>query len=355
MKTPPSLPPVLDPGNAFVDPKLQSDVKKATGGDPEKLRLGNAIIYMQTPKDIEECLKLTSWNIRRAKIYSGTVPYRNDLQDIVSICRDYGVDPYLGGGVFETSRDHRKHAKTMKAISKIGISTVEVSNGDDTMSEEQYSRLIRSARQEFQTLLVEVGSKESNCESYDRWRSDIQAANEGKADEIIIEGTGSGVGGIYDEEGSSKTLLVACLLSDLKNPPVQPVIEAPDYRQQKYWLGFGGMAWDTRMGNIHMNANVQFELAQHRLKCADKDVREMTSGGYGRLVKLAEALREACQSNKMRIEELLDDPRLFNLRLMDESDVERSIIAVNRIAEKNKEGSHGRSFRLIQIGGNGQD
>jgi phosphosulfolactate synthase len=131
-------------------------------------------------------------------------------------------------------------------VQKLGLGTVEVSDGSIHIDHDKKCELIQDLSKEF-TVLSEVGSKEEGILiSPGKWIKMMNAELEAGSWKVIAEARESGNVGIYRPNGTAHTVLVNKILA--KVPGDKVLWEAPKKPQQVWFLKLLGN--NVNLGNI---------------------------------------------------------------------------------------------------------
>ena len=283
MKEPSRSIPLFD-GSPFVDPDKRRSIADCVGKDPTSIKRTSVIAYGQTVRDIEGLLVSAGHGIERVKLFSDYAALRPDLPEVQQLCASHGVDFYVGGGVLE-NRTQKESLRVVEHMQSMGIDTVEVSNGDGELSMKEFEKLTAKVRGMVGTVLVEIGRKTRGDQDPDVWSDEMKMALDNGADRIVLEGSGSGLSGIYDQDGQAKTAFAALLLHRHAAAREKLVVEAPHRQQQVHWMTCGGLGWDARFGNV----------------AADREVLDLLDD---RVEQMGVKERETAQKNKKEWETL---------------------------------------------------
>ncbi len=292
---------------------MQRDVVRVTHGNPDKWKLNICIINAEPLSEIDACLKLSAWAIRYAKIFSAVVCMRADISEILSTCKQYGIIPYIGGGILERCEHDREVSRKVDALHRLGIDAVEVSNSDGAMSPDAYSAFIGKLRKDFSIVLGEVGRKTIGPQRHADWEGEMDAVLQAGADEIILEGTGSGRGGIYNNELEPRTLLVLRLLARMGDKRPDVFVEAPLYDQQRYWLSCAAIGWDTRLANIKACSGAQLLIVQERLQSISSERLAQSQQKKPLLDRILARIECAAQKANRPLDRFLNDRYLCGI------------------------------------------
>ena len=249
---PPSF---LDSKNRRGNTEDQRNVQAATGGDLSKFKLNHIMVSRETIREIDTCMKGARHGTEYMKMFSAQYHMRRpELPEFVSVCKKHDVVPYIGGGATEEAIRDGDLTSYVKDLHRLGIDTIEVSNGGGDIPACQSRHWIANLRKDFRRVLVEIGSKSSALyRTRDEWHRDLDAALDADADAVILEGTGAGNSGIYERTGGENALLVTGLMNRAGDRKDRFLVEAPIEGQRHYWMSemFG---WNVRLGNMSLDA-----------------------------------------------------------------------------------------------------
>jgi len=189
------------------------------------------------------------------KLGFGTSLVTNKLQEKIKIYQDAGIMVYLGGTLFEAFLARGQFDDYRKLLIKLGIDTVEVSDGSIDLNHDIKCELIQEMAKDFRTL-SEVGSKEAGIIIHpNRWKSMMKAELEAGSWKVIAEARESGNVGIYRPNGSAHVSLISKILEVI--PKESILWEAPQKAQQVWFINQLGS--DVNLGNIAPNEVIPLE------------------------------------------------------------------------------------------------
>ncbi len=305
------FPPFLQPKSPLVPKEMYADIEAAMGNDRTAFCKTNVLVHGASLSDIEDCLKSTWYAIDCLKITSGVVPIRNDIPEILSIAKKYGVRPYIGGLVLESAVAEKSLPALIREFHRLEIDTVEMSDSNGTTTDAAFRALYKSLQKDFDRVIVEIGSKERSDVRHEAWIRELQRALDTDSDDIVLEGGGAGDCGIYTPESQPKTLLVAELFRTAKREDSRLIIEAPDPSQQVSWLSIFG--WNTRLANVSAVTPHLTNLIQMRLRWLERNQVERTKENRKALLGFSKRIRAACERLDYDFDRLVNDPDLSNL------------------------------------------
>ncbi len=180
------------------------------------------------------------------KLGFGTSAITNRLEEKVKIYRDAGIRVYLGGTLFEAFLIRGMTDEYRKLVDKLGLDTVEISDGSMALPHEEKCKLIRLFSPDF-TTISEVGSKDAAVHLDNSvWIAQMKAELEAGAFKVIAEARESGNVGIYNNSGKAETDLIDQIAQAV---PVESIIwETPLKAQQTWFIKKFGT--NVNLGNI---------------------------------------------------------------------------------------------------------
>ena len=180
------------------------------------------------------------------KLGFGTSFVTPKLKEKIKLYQKAGIKVYLGGTLFEAFVARGRFKDYRKLVEKLGLDTVEVSDGYITMSTEEKCGFISNLAKHF-TVLSEVGSKEAGILiSPAKWVRMMRSELEAGSWKVIAEARESGNVGIYRPSGHAHTALVNRIMA--KIPAKDILWEAPQKGQQVWFIKQVGA--NVNLGNI---------------------------------------------------------------------------------------------------------
>ena len=187
------------------------------------------------------------------------------LKKKIALYRENEIEVSNGGTLLEIVYAKGKIDKFFEKAKKLGLTTIEVSNGKLNFSIEEKAKLIEKARSNGFKVYSEVGKKNPEEDEelslerrVEEARSDLKAG----ASKVILEARESGRTGIYNEAGNIKEDLVRNLVKKIGLNNI--IFEAPQKRQQ-VWLiiNFGR---EINLGNINPADVISLETLRRGLR-----------------------------------------------------------------------------------------
>ena len=108
---------------------------------------------------MDDFLSVSSTYTDLIKFGFGTSFVSKNIKEKVSLMKQVGIRPYLGGTMFELFFARNQIADYFKMVNDLGIDTIEISDGSIVLNHEEKCNLIHEYSKHY-TVLSEVGSKE---------------------------------------------------------------------------------------------------------------------------------------------------------------------------------------------------
>jgi phosphosulfolactate synthase len=180
------------------------------------------------------------------KLGYGTSQVVRGLEDKIRIYKEGGLTVYLGGTLFEAFVIRKMFDDYRRYIDKLGLDTVEVSDGSMSMDHDLKCEYIHHLAKNY-TVLSEVGSKESRVHIQPHeWISMMENELQAGAFKVIGESTESGSVGIYRPSGKAQVGLIQKILAHINREKI--IWEAPLKSQQVWFIRHFGP--NVNLGNI---------------------------------------------------------------------------------------------------------
>lgn len=262
-----TLPDFLSFENRRGNMAEKTAAQEALGGDVSKFKLNHIMVSNESIRQIDRCLKSSAHGVEYVKMASVIYTKRkHDMPRFVETCREHNTIPYVGGGATERAQDANRLFDFTLEVQSYGIDTVEASNGDGQHGACSHIEDLKRLRKDFKRLIVEIGAKSTSIyRSVEAWKRDLDVALEHEADIVILEGIGSGRGGIYDRDGDGNTALVLDLMERAGNRADRLLLEAPHVQQCRFWIQ-ELLGWRVRLGNLAMTPECLGAVDDLRLK-----------------------------------------------------------------------------------------
>lgn len=213
-------------------------------------------------REAEDLVSAGSDLIDYVKLGFGTSLVTKDLQKKIKVYKQAKIAVYLGGTLFEAFFIRDRFDAYRKYIDKLGLDTVEISDGSITMDHDVKCEYINLLSKDF-TVLSEVGSKESGILiSPGKWIEMMQKELQAGSFKVIGEARESGNVGIYRPTGKAHVALINKILSKVD---IQKIIwEAPLKSQQAWFIkNFGA---NVNLGNIPPSEIIPLETLRLGLR-----------------------------------------------------------------------------------------
>jgi len=180
------------------------------------------------------------------KLGFGTSVVSNQVPEKVRVYQDAGIKVYVGGTLFEAFIVRNMFDEYRKYIDKLGLDTIEVSDGSMLMDHDIKCEYIHTLAKDY-TVLSEVGSKESGIMiAPNRWIEMMQKELQAGSIKVIGEARESGNVGIYRPTGKAHVALINKILSKVQADKI--IWEAPLKSQQIWFIKHFGA--NVNLGNI---------------------------------------------------------------------------------------------------------
>ena len=206
-------------------------------------------------RQAEDTISASGNLIDIVKLGFGTSLIANDLETKIKLYHEHGIHVYLGGTLFEAFLVRGQLEDYKKLLDKLGLNTLEVSDGSINLNHDSKCEMIRDLSKEFR-VLSEVGSKEAGIIIHpNKWKSMMLNELEAGSWKVIAEARESGNVGIYRPNGSAHESLVGKILA--KVPADRILWEAPQKPQQVWFINLLGA--NVNLGNIAPNDVIPLE------------------------------------------------------------------------------------------------
>ena len=189
------------------------------------------------------------------KLGFGTSFVTPNLREKIQAYQQYNIPIYFGGTLFEAFVIRNQFDDFVAICKDYGLTHVEVSDGSITIPHAEKCGYIEKLTQHF-TVLSEVGSKDAAhiIPPY-KWIELMRAELESGSSYVIAEAREAGNVGIYRGSGEVREGLVQEILTQI--PEEKILWEAPQKAQQLYFLELIGC--NVNLGNIAPNEVIPLE------------------------------------------------------------------------------------------------
>ncbi len=183
-----------------------------------------------------------------AKLGIGTAYLIENLDEKISWLKAHDIEVILGGTLFETYWAQDKLDQYRVLLAHSGLKWVEISSGSYPIPLDEKAALVKDfTRHHHFHVMAEVGQKSDlSSMTAEDYAEEALKLREAGADKVILEGRGSGRGGIYGQDGCLDVHIMNAVLEVL---PIEEVIfEAPLESQQILFIREFGS--NVNLGNI---------------------------------------------------------------------------------------------------------
>ncbi len=213
-------------------------------------------------REAEDLMSVGSGLIDYLKLGFGTSLVTPGVKDKISLYKEAGAVPYLGGTLFEAYIIRGLFDEYMKLMDSLGLEMAEVSDGSYEMEQSDKIRYISEMAKNF-TVISEVGSKKKDViYTPDEWVQMMKAELNAGSVKVIAEARESGTTGIYNDDGSANYELIEAIAEHIKLDNV--LWEAPIKSQQVWFIKHFGH--DVNLGNIAPNEIIALEALRNGLR-----------------------------------------------------------------------------------------
>ena len=213
-------------------------------------------------RQMEDFLSVSSTYTDLIKFGFGTSFVSKNIKEKVSLMKQVGIRPYLGGTMFELFFARNQIADYFKMVDNLGIDTIEISDGSIFINHEEKCSLIHEYSKNY-TILSEVGSKEEGILiSPAKWIKMMSNELQAGSWKVIAEGRESGSVGIFRPNGKPHTMLINKIISKIN--PDKILWEAPTKKQQTWFVNL--FNHNVNLGNIAPNDVLPLETLRQGLR-----------------------------------------------------------------------------------------
>ena len=213
-------------------------------------------------RQMEDFLSVSSTYTDLIKFGFGTSFVSKNIKEKVSLMKQVGIRPYLGGTMFELFYARNQIADYFKMVNNLVIDTIEISDGSIFINHEEKCSLIHEYSKNY-TVLSEVGSKEEGILiSPAKWIKMMSNELQAGSWKVIAEGRESGSVGIFRPNGKPHTMLINKIISKIN--PDKILWEAPTKKQQTWFVNLFNQ--NVNLGNISPNDVLPLETLRQGLR-----------------------------------------------------------------------------------------
>ncbi|BCJ33869.1 phosphosulfolactate synthase [Actinocatenispora thailandica] len=192
----------------------------------------------------------------------GTAYVDPSITQRIALCSRLGIKTCLGGTLFEICAAQGRLVEFCRWAQKVGLSTLEVSNGLQLMSQKTKSTLIRNLSKDF-SVLAETGAKSADVHvDPAQWAGEMESDLESGAELVIAEGRESGTVGLYQKNQAVRSDLVEAISARI--PLNRVILEAPQKAQQLWLIQHFGTA--VNLGNVSLEEVLPLETLRLGLR-----------------------------------------------------------------------------------------
>ena len=213
-------------------------------------------------REIENFLQIAAPYSDFVKLGFGTAYVTPNLSDKLAVYKDFGVNTYFGGTLFEAFVARDQFDDYLRVLEKFDMKYAEVSDGSLEMNHDDKLEYIRKLAQHV-TVLSEVGSKDAEkvIPPY-MWVELMKTEIEAGAWKVIGEAREGGNVGIYRGNGEVRSGLVQEILHLIPKDTI--IWEAPKKEQQVWFIKLVGH--EVNLGNIAPNEVIPLETLRLGLR-----------------------------------------------------------------------------------------
>lgn len=195
----------------------------------------------------------------------GTSVVTSFLKQKIDCLREYDIEFFFGGTLFEKFLSQNKLAEYDQYCKMFNCRYVEISNGTIQISNDEKSNFIQDFSQDY-TVLSEVGVKDSltsKDQDSNEWIENIHRDFEAGATYVITESRESGTSGLCTEDGRVRHDVFDQILSS--GLPIENMIfEAPSKKLQSFFISHLGP--NVNLANIAFSDTISVETLRLGLR-----------------------------------------------------------------------------------------
>ena len=207
-------------------------------------------------------IEIASPHVDIVKFGFGTAYVTPNLREKIEVYKNAGMPIYFGGTLFEAFLIRNQFDDFVAICKDYGVEYIEVSDGSITIPHAEKCGYIEKLTKHA-TVLSEVGSKDAAhiIPPY-KWIELMRAELEAGSTYVIAEAREAGNVGIYRGSGEVREGLVQEILTQI--PEEKIIWEAPQKAQQLYFLELIGC--NVNLGNIAPNEVLPLEAMRIGLR-----------------------------------------------------------------------------------------
>jgi phosphosulfolactate synthase len=230
-----------------------------------KPRIKGITMVMDKGLSIDETrnfLSVTHPHVDIVKLGFGTSFVTPKLREKIEVYQSFDIPIYFGGTLFEAFLVRNQFEDYVAVCRDYGVTYMEVSDGSITIPHAEKCGYIEKLTK-FGTVLSEVGSKDAEhiIPPY-KWIELMRAELQAGAAYVIAEAREAGNVGIYRGTGEVREGLVQEILTQI--PEEKILWEAPQKAQQLYFIELLGC--NVNLGNIAPNEMIALEAMRIGLR-----------------------------------------------------------------------------------------
>jgi phosphosulfolactate synthase len=215
-----------------------------------------------TMRQAEDLIESSGEFVDIVKLGFGTSAFSSKVAEKVKLYQQNDMRVYVGGTLFEAFYVRNQMDEYERYINKLGIDTVEVSDGSMVIPHDEKCEVIAKFAKNYR-VLSEVGSKEEGILiSPTKWIKMMTTELQAGSWKVIAEARESGNVGIYRPNGQAHVMLINKILSKVKSEDI--LWEAPKKAQQVYFIKHLGP--NVNLGNIAENEVIPLECLRIGLR-----------------------------------------------------------------------------------------
>ena len=196
--------------------------------------------------EVKNFLEIAGPHVDIVKLGFGTSFVTPNLREKIEVYRSHDMPIYFGGTLFEAFLIRNQIDDYVSVCKDYGVKYMEVSDGSITIPHAEKCGYIEKLTKHG-TVLSEVGSKDAkNIMPPYKWIELMRAELEAGSSYVIAEAREAGNVGIYRDSGEVRQGLVQEILTQI--PQEKIIWEAPQKAQQLYFLELLGC--NVNLGNI---------------------------------------------------------------------------------------------------------
>ena len=212
--------------------------------------------------EAQNFLSVTHPHVDVIKLGFGTSFVTPNLKEKLEVYKSYNIPIYFGGTLFEAFLIRNQFDDYVRICREYGIDYMEVSDGSITIPHAEKCGYIEKLTR-YGTVLSEVGSKDAAhiIPPY-KWIELMRAELSAGSSYVIAEAREAGNVGIYRGTGEVREGLVQEILTQI--PGEKIIWEAPQKAQQLYFIELLGC--NVNLGNIAPNEVIPLEAMRIGLR-----------------------------------------------------------------------------------------